>query len=230
MNWRDWKMSATSPTSASAITACGSGSIRRKWPSRNLSANDVVRAIEQQNTQVAAGQIGQPPVNNGQTFQYTITTMGRLADPEQFADMILKSDAGGNLVRVRDVAADRTGRPGLRSNLPARRPAVGGAVDLSVARLECAGYRQAGAQQDGGFEEPVSARASTTRSSTTRRRSSTNRSTKYSKPCAMPSCWSPSWCWCFCRIGDRQLFRSIAVPVAIIGTFAVMAMIGFQPE
>ena len=49
-----------------------------------LSAGDVVAAIQQQNIQVAAGQIGQPPVPDGQVFQYTMTTLGRLADPEQF--------------------------------------------------------------------------------------------------------------------------------------------------
>src|SRR6202047_4921985 len=48
-----------------------------KMSTRNLAATDVVRAIEQQNTQVAAGQLGQPPVAQGQVFQFTMTTMGR---------------------------------------------------------------------------------------------------------------------------------------------------------
>ena len=76
-----------------------------KMATRNLSANDVVSRHRGNKTRKW------PPVksasrrcNTGQTFQYTITTMGRLADPDEFADMILKSDAGGNLVRVRDVA------------------------------------------------------------------------------------------------------------------------------
>jgi multidrug efflux pump subunit AcrB len=75
-----------------------------KMASRSLTATDVVRAIEQQNTQVAAGQLGQPPVGNGQVFQYTMSAMGRLTDVEQFADMILKTDAQGRLVRLSDVA------------------------------------------------------------------------------------------------------------------------------
>src|SRR3954469_24126140 len=83
-----------------------------KMATRNLSATDVTQAIEQQNTQVAAGQIGQPPVSTGQTFQYTITTMGRLADPDEFGEMILKSDAAGNLVRLRDVARIELGAQG----------------------------------------------------------------------------------------------------------------------
>ncbi len=70
-----------------------------------LSAADVTRAIEQQNQQVAAGQIGQPPAPTGQAFQYTINTLGRLSDEKQFAEMILRADdAGRRLVRLKDVA------------------------------------------------------------------------------------------------------------------------------
>jgi len=75
-----------------------------KMSFRNLTASDVTTAIEQQNTQVAAGQIGQPPVPNGQVFQYTMSTLGRLADADQFEEMILKTDADGRIVRLRDVA------------------------------------------------------------------------------------------------------------------------------
>jgi multidrug efflux pump subunit AcrB len=75
----------------------------QKMAARNLTADDVVLAIQQQNVQVAAGQIGQPPVPRGQAFQYTVTTLGRLADAEQFGDMILRTDSGGRLIRVRDV-------------------------------------------------------------------------------------------------------------------------------
>jgi hydrophobe/amphiphile efflux-1 (HAE1) family protein len=65
-----------------------------KLAALNLSAMDVVAAIAQQNVQVAAGQIGQEPVPKGQQFQLTINTLGRLVDPEQFADIIVKSGQG----------------------------------------------------------------------------------------------------------------------------------------
>ncbi|HMP58510.1 MAG TPA: efflux RND transporter permease subunit, partial [Gemmatales bacterium] len=80
-----------------------------KMAERGLSATDVVRAVEQQNIQVAAGQIGQPPAPPGQVFQYTINTLGRLASAEQFADMILKTDEEGRVVRIRDVARAELG-------------------------------------------------------------------------------------------------------------------------
>jgi len=76
---------------------------------RNLSATDVARAIEQQNVQVAAGQIGQPPAPNGQVFQYTMSTLGRLAEDEQFGDMIIRSDDEGRIVRLHDIATTELG-------------------------------------------------------------------------------------------------------------------------
>src|SRR5439155_6147934 len=75
-----------------------------KMVTRGLTAADVQRAIEQQNTQVAAGQIGQPPVTTGLAFQFTMSTMGRLSEAEQFGDMLLKADARGRLVKLSDVA------------------------------------------------------------------------------------------------------------------------------
>jgi multidrug efflux pump subunit AcrB len=80
-----------------------------KLAARGLTATDVTRAIEQQNTQVAAGQIGQPPVPSGQVFQLTMSTMGRLMDPEQFGHIILKNDTRGRLTRLRDVARIQLG-------------------------------------------------------------------------------------------------------------------------
>src|SRR5262249_46497348 len=75
-----------------------------RMATRNISTAQITRAIEEQNTQVAAGSIGQPPVANGQVFQYTMSTMGRLMDPEQFADIIIHNDNQGRIVRLRDVA------------------------------------------------------------------------------------------------------------------------------
>jgi len=71
---------------------------------RGLTTNDVVRAIREQNVQVAAGQIGAPPSPPDQVFQYTINTLGRLATVEQFEDLIVKVESGGRLVRIKDIA------------------------------------------------------------------------------------------------------------------------------
>jgi multidrug efflux pump subunit AcrB len=75
----------------------------QKLAARNLTTADVVQAIQEQNTQVAAGQIGQPPVAAGQVFQLTLSTMGRLVETEEFADIILKTDDDGRITRLGDV-------------------------------------------------------------------------------------------------------------------------------
>src|SRR5213082_2278549 len=63
----------------------------QKMASYGLNAQDVINAVQAQNVQVAAGQIGQPPTPKGQVSQYIITTLGRLENTDQFANIILKS-------------------------------------------------------------------------------------------------------------------------------------------
>src|SRR6516162_7301798 len=74
-----------------------------KLASYNLNPQDVINAVQAQNIQVAAGQIGQPPTPRGQVTQYIITTLGRLENTDQFANIILKS-VNGSLVYLKDVA------------------------------------------------------------------------------------------------------------------------------
>ncbi len=69
-----------------------------------LAASDVAQAVRQQNQQVAAGQIGEPPAPRGQEFQYPIITLGRLTDVSQFEDIIIRTRADGSVLRVKDVA------------------------------------------------------------------------------------------------------------------------------
>src|SRR4029077_1201133 len=75
----------------------------QKLSSYGLNAQDVINAVQAQNIQVAAGQIGQPPTPSGQVSQYIITTLGRLENTDQFSNIVLKS-SGGSLVYMRDVA------------------------------------------------------------------------------------------------------------------------------
>ena len=80
-----------------------------KLQSRNLTVNDVIRVLREQNVQVAAGRIGQPPVPLGQDFQYTLSTLGRLAEPDQFADVVLKTGTGGEVTYLKDVSRNELG-------------------------------------------------------------------------------------------------------------------------
>jgi HAE1 family hydrophobic/amphiphilic exporter-1 len=72
--------------------------------SRDLTTEDVLAAIREQNVQVPAGQIGRPPAPPGQSFQYTINVLGRLTDIEQFEDIIIKTGEGGRITRLKDIA------------------------------------------------------------------------------------------------------------------------------
>jgi multidrug efflux pump len=75
-----------------------------KLQSRNLTVGDVIRVLREQNVQVAAGRIGQPPVPTGQDFQYTLSTLGRLVEIDEFADIILKTGADGEVTYLKDVS------------------------------------------------------------------------------------------------------------------------------
>ena len=74
-----------------------------------LTAADVRDAIEEQNQQVAAGTIGQAPAPAGQAFQYQLNTQGRLEQASQFADIIIRANPDGSMVRIKDVGRAELG-------------------------------------------------------------------------------------------------------------------------
>jgi multidrug efflux pump len=84
-----------------------------KLQSRGMTADDVIRVLREQNVQVAAGQIGQPPIPTGQDFQYTLNTLGRLSEPEQFGNIVLKTGSNGEITYLRDVGEVRLGAKNL---------------------------------------------------------------------------------------------------------------------
>jgi multidrug efflux pump len=71
---------------------------------RSIATSDVVQALREQNIQVASGIVGQPPVPKGHAFQIPVTTLGRLREPEEFENIVIKTAPGGLITRVRDVA------------------------------------------------------------------------------------------------------------------------------
>ena len=75
-----------------------------KVASRGLTADDVVRAIREQNIQVAAGQLGAPPLPSATEFQVAINVKGRLTSEDDFRDIIIKTGAAGQVTRLKDVA------------------------------------------------------------------------------------------------------------------------------
>jgi HAE1 family hydrophobic/amphiphilic exporter-1 len=87
-----------------------------KVAGRNLTAGEVVAALQAQNVQVSAGVLNQPPVPSPGAFQLNVKTLGRLTDPAQFADIIIKSDGAGRVTRVHDVGYVELGSQNYGAN------------------------------------------------------------------------------------------------------------------
>jgi hydrophobe/amphiphile efflux-1 (HAE1) family protein len=75
-----------------------------KLATRSLTANDVVAALRASNLQVAAGSVNQPPAQSDGAFQLQVTTLGRLTDVSQFEDIVVRAEPDGAVTRLRDVA------------------------------------------------------------------------------------------------------------------------------
>jgi len=82
----------------------------------NLTAGEVVAALRSQNVQVSSGALGAPPVAKGDAFQLGVEMQGRLTTPDQFADIVIRTDAQGHQVRVRDVARVELGAQDYGTN------------------------------------------------------------------------------------------------------------------
>ncbi len=99
-----------------------------KLAARDLTAADVVNALQEQNVEVPAGQLGQPPSNPKQQFQITVNVVGRLATPEQFDDVVVKSTPAG-MVQIKDIGYAELGAETYSSSLRFNGvPAVGLAI------------------------------------------------------------------------------------------------------
>src|SRR5262249_44073237 len=85
----------------------------QKLAARSMTAADVADAIRSQNVDAPAGRIGQPPIRQGQAFQFPLDTLGRLSDPEQFGNIIVKG--GGRVSALSPTGmvmeAPRAGKP-----------------------------------------------------------------------------------------------------------------------
>ena len=87
-----------------------------KVAARKLTAGDVVSALQAQNVQVASGVLNQPPVPKSSAFELNVETLGRLADPRQFANIVVRTDADGRVTRIRDIGRAELGAQDYGSN------------------------------------------------------------------------------------------------------------------
>lgn len=103
-----------------------------KLASYSLMPSDVTTALESQNTQVSSGQLGAQPSSNTQQLVATVRSRSRLQTPEQFRNIVLKSQADGSVVRLSDVARVEMGDEDYSANVMANgHPASGMAIQLA---------------------------------------------------------------------------------------------------
>ncbi len=88
-----------------------------RMAARGLAAGDVVRALSEQNVQIVAGAVGQPPSRPGQNFQISVRAVGRLKEASEFENIIVKTGKDGALVRLHDVGRAELGAESYASSL-----------------------------------------------------------------------------------------------------------------
>ncbi|HLJ10730.1 MAG TPA: efflux RND transporter permease subunit, partial [Planctomycetaceae bacterium] len=195
--------------------------------SRQLSASDVVRAIREQNSQVATGAIGQEPIAGTQVSQITLSTLGRLSEAEQFEEIIVKASRDGRLTRIKDVGRVELGarsqdiRVRLNGNetvfLAIFQSPDANALDLHRRLLE--------KMEDLKRSFPDGVAYNIAFDTTPYTRESIREVVKTLGDAIM---LVAVVVLLFLQNWRSALIPLVAVPVAVIGTFAVMAAIGFS--
>jgi multidrug efflux pump subunit AcrB len=157
--------------------------------SLGLTTGDVVTALQGQNVQVASGVLSQPPIDQPRAFQVAVQTLGRLADPDEFANILVKQTPTA-VVRLKDVARVELAALDYTTNSYLDRdPAVALGVSSCPARTR---LRPRTIKTTMDELARTFRRGSSTRSSTIRPSSSSSRWTPSSRPSARRSSWS---CW-----------------------------------
>jgi len=193
---------------------------------RGLTAGDVIAAVREQNVQVAAGSVGQAPDSTA-AFQVTVNTLGRLTDEEQFGDIIIRTGNDGQVTRLRDVARIEMGADAyaLRSLLDGE-PAVAlqiiqspgaNALDVSAA------VRETMARLEKNFPEGLSSRIAYDPTVFVRASLESVATTLLEAIILVVIVVV-----LFLRNWRASLIPLLAVPVSLIGTFAVMHLMGFS--
>jgi multidrug efflux pump len=198
-----------------------------KLAARHLTAVDVVDALRAQNAQVAAGQIGQPPIANGQQFQITLTTTGRLTEIEEFENVVVKVTPDGKVVQIKDVAKVELGAKNSDvSNRFDRKQTIGLAIFiLSDANALEVSEAVKAKMAELSKEFPEEMRYEIGYDTTPFIRDSIFEVVKSLRDsiilvAIVVLVFLQSW--------RSALIPLAAVPVAIIGSFAAMALVGFS--
>jgi HAE1 family hydrophobic/amphiphilic exporter-1 len=194
---------------------------------RNITADEVVQALREQNVQVAAGAVGSDPAPKGHTFQISVRAAGRLTDPAQFDNIILKRSPDGGLVRVKDVGRTELGAESYttlaRYNA---RDAIGFGVlqlptanSLQVYRDVNAEIQRLSARFPPGLKVEVAFDTTSVVSESIREVATTLAEAIGLVVLVM---------FLFLQNWRTTLIPAITIPVSLIGTFAFVKLFGFS--
>jgi hydrophobe/amphiphile efflux-1 (HAE1) family protein len=192
-----------------------------------LTSADVITAIQAQNVQAPVGRIGARPIGNDQQFQVNVQTQGRLTTPEQFGNIVLRANPDGSLLRVRDVARVDLGAQNLdaESRLNGR-PAVGigvylapGANAVETASLVVAAMDRLSQRFPPGLKYLVNYDTTTF-----------VHATIHDVLITLVIAFALVVAVVFAFLGSLRatLIPAIAVPVSVIGSFAVLLIMGYS--
>jgi hydrophobe/amphiphile efflux-1 (HAE1) family protein len=194
--------------------------------SLNLAPSDIIAAIQAQNVQAAVGRIGARPIGPDQQFQFNMQTQGRLTTPEQFGDIVIRANQDGSTLRVRDVARIELGAASedTESRLNGQ-PAVTmgiylspGANAVNVAAAVGRAMEDLKSRFPPGVDYRVFYDTSTFVTDTMK---------EVLKTVAEAFVLVVVVVFLFLGSWRATLIPAIAVPVSLIGTFAVMLAVGF---
>ena len=198
-----------------------------KLAGRDITAEEVVAALREQNVQVAAGAVGSEPAPRGQAYQISVRAEGRLNDPAQFEDIILKRSNDGALVRVRDVGRTELG---AESYTTASRFNARDAIGFGVLQLPTANslqvYREVMATIDRlsqrfppGFKIEVAFDTTSVVSESIREVVTTLLEAIGLVVLVM---------FLFLQNWRTTLIPAMTIPVSLVGTFAFVKLFGFS--
>jgi HAE1 family hydrophobic/amphiphilic exporter-1 len=193
----------------------------------NLTPNDVIAAVQAQNVQAALGRIGAAPVSNEQQVQITVKTKGRLTRPEEFANIVIRANADGSTVRVSDVA-----RVEMGAQSQDRFSRYNGAPAAAIGIYQSPGSNAVDvAKQVGAVMTTLASRFPSDLSYTIFFDSTVFVTTTIAEVVrTLVTAIILVAIVVFLFLGKLRttLIPLVAVPVSIIGTFAVMLLIGYS--
>ncbi len=199
----------------------------QRLATRGLTAEDVVDALNEQNIQVGAGQIGQPPTPTNQNFQIDLRAESRLQNVDEFEDLVLKTGEGGQLIRLKDVGRAELGAERYSSFLRFRgKPAIGlGIFQLpgSNALEVAAGVKETMAELSADFPPGMVYGIGFD-------------TTEYVQQSLLSVLWTLVQAialvvlviYIFLQDWRTTVIPAITIPVSLVATFAVIKIFGFS--